>query len=267
MKLGVFDSGLGGILITRAIREHIPDIDILYLGDTLHVPYGNRSEKAIYTYAERCIDYLFKQDCQLIVMACNTASASALRRLQQEYLPRHYPHRRILGVIVPTIEYALERGYTNIGLIGTNYTVRSEVYREELRKINPAIRIHQINTPLLVPLIENNGMKWVEDVLDDYLAPLLTKNIETLILSCTHYVCLKDLIRQRYGLHVIAQDEIIPLKLAEYLERHPEISTVLSRTGQTDFCVTDLTQNYLESASFFYQSPVQLTHANIHAEG
>lgn len=266
MKLGVFDSGLGGVLIAGSIRRALPEIDMIYLGDTLHLPYGNRSEGAIYTYTERCIDYLLRRDCQLIIMACNTASASALRRLQQNYLLRNYPERRVLGVVVPTIEYALDQGFTNIGLIGTNYTVRSKVYETELRKINPAIRIHQVNTPLLVPLIENGGMKWVSGVLDDYLAPLLERKIEALILSCTHYVCLKDMIRERYGLTVISQDEIVPMKLADYLRRHPETDTRLSREGKTEFLVSDLTQGYLESASFFYGEPVKLAQVDIHGE-
>lgn len=266
MKLGVFDSGIGGILIAGAIRRHMPDPDMIYLGDTLHLPYGNRSENAIYTFAERCVDYLFRRDCQLIIMACNTASASALRRLQQNYLARNYPSRRVLGVVVPTVEYALDLGYTNIGLIGTNYTVRSNIYETELRKINPAIRLHQVNTPLLVPLIENGGMKWVGGVLDDYLAPLLKENIEALILSCTHYVCLKDMIRQRYGLKVISQDEIIPVKLEDYLRRHPETSGLLSRQGKTEFLVTDLTQGYIEGAGLFYGGPVKLEQVNIHGE-
>src|SRR5690606_36552230 len=120
------DSGLGGVQIAQAIRAHIPDIDLVYLGDTLHVPYGNRSEQAIYEYTRRCMDYLFReQDCGLIVMACNTASVSALRKLQQGYLLENFPERRILGVVVPTIEYALDQGHTKLGLIGTNYTVHS----------------------------------------------------------------------------------------------------------------------------------------------
>ncbi len=258
MKLGVFDSGLGGMLITAAIRKALPDIDILYLGDTLHVPYGNRSEETICHYTTRCIDYLFRQNCQLIIMACNTASASALRKIQQGYLLDHYPDRRILGVIVPTIEYALDSGHEKLGLIGTHYTVRSNVYAEELRKINPAIRLFQTAAPLLVPLIENGGMKWIPEILDDTLAPLLSEKIDSLLLGCTHYVCLKNLIRRRYGIDVMAQDDIIPLKLKEYLVRHPEIFGVLSRTGETRFILTDLTENYEHTASQLYGAPVAL---------
>ena len=260
MKLGIFDSGLGGIMIARAIRDLLPDVDIVYLGDTLHVPYGNRSEDAIYAYTKAAMEYLLgEQNCQLVIMACNTASASALRKLQQTYLPKAYPERRILGVVVPTIEYALDQGYTRIGLIGTNYTVHSNVYEEELQKINPDIEIFQANTPLLVPLIEHDGMQWMEEALDQYISPLLDKNIEALILSCTHYSCLKDLIRKRYDIDVIAQDEIIPLKLQDYLARHSETETLIGHNGSEEFYVTDLTQNYIEKASSFFRKNIDLT--------
>ena len=264
MKLGVFDSGLGGIMVARALREALPDIDMVYLGDTLHVPYGNRSEATIYAYTKGCMDYLLdKEDCQLVIMACNTASASALRKLQQGWLAETYPERRILGVIVPTIEYALDRGYTKIGLIGTDYTVHSNVYEEELQKINPAIEIVQVNTPLLVPLIEHDGMQWVNDILDHYIEPLIAQGIDALILSCTHYICLKDLIRRRYGLDVLSQDEIIPVKLQDYLNRHPESNDILGRNSEEMFGVTDLTPNYTAKASGFYGRDIKLEQVNV----
>lgn len=264
MKLGLFDSGLGGIMIARSIRAELPDIDMVYLGDTLHVPYGNRSEKTIYTYTKEAIEHLFEQhNCQLIVVACNTSSASALRKLQQIYLPKAYPNRRILGVVVPTIEYAIEKGHTRIGLIGTNYTVSSNVYEEELRKINPDIQIFQVNTPLLVPLIENDGMSWIDEVLDHYIQPLLAKEIEALVLSCTHYTCLKDIIRKRYNIDVYSQDEIVPVKLAEYLERHPESDNLISKTGHAEFYVTDLTDSYAKKATEFYGETVDLSSVQV----
>ncbi|MEZ5813526.1 MAG: glutamate racemase [Alphaproteobacteria bacterium] len=264
MKLGIFDSGLGGIMIARAIRDLLPDIDMVYLGDTLHVPYGNRSAEAIYDYSKAAMEHLFaEQRCQLVIMACNTASASALRKLQQEYLPGAYPERRILGVVVPTIEYALDQGYKRIGLIGTNYTVHSNVYEEELQKINPEIEIFQVNTPLLVPLIECDGMAWMEEVLDHYIQPLIEKNIEAIILSCTHYACLKDVIRRRYGIDVISQDEIIPIKLVNYLERHSESDALIMRNGGENFYVTDLTQDYTKKASHFFGRNIALKRVSI----
>lgn len=267
MKLGIFDSGFGGLLITKAVQNLIPDLDIIYLGDTLHLPYGNRSEEAIYAYTLRCIDYLFRQGCKLIIMACNTASASALRKIQQGYLIEHYPDRRVLGVVVPTIEAAIDAGHERLGLIGTNYTVHSNVYEVELQKINPSVKIFQASTPLLVPLIEYDGMEWVDQVLDRYITPLAKQNIQSLILSCTHYACLKDTIKNRYGLSVISQDEIIPVKLADYLRRHPEISSMLSRNAQSHYFVTDLTANYKDSAYALYGSSINLEKIEVNAHG
>ncbi len=263
MKLGVFDSGLGGVLIARAIRQKFPDIDMMYLGDTLHIPYGNRSAEAIYAYSKRCMDYMFENDCRMIIMACNTASASALRRLQQTYLVENYPERRILGVVVPTIEYALDKGYERLGLIGTNYTVSTNVYEEELKKINPKIEIFQQKTPLLVPLIEHNGGAWIDDVLDSYIEPLLTKDIEALLLGCTHYVSLKERIRERYKIDVLSQDEIVQTKLALYFENHPEIFKDIQQSKQDIFCVTDLTDDYSSGAKRYYKDNIDLKHTEI----
>ena len=267
MKLGIFDSGLGGLAIARAVRRHIPDIDILYLGDTRHVPYGNRSKETIYTYTQRCMDYLFRQDCKLVVIACNTASASALRQLQQEWLPRHWPDRNILGVIVPTVEAAIAGGYKKIGLIATHHTVSTGVYAEELGKIDPAIRLFAQPTPLLVPLIENDGMKWVDGVLRDYLPPLLAENIECLILGCTHYACLKDIVRPIVGADVaiLSQDDIIPARLADYLRRHPEYSDSIDRTGKTEFRVSDLTDSYRRASVAVYGENITIEKAVIAA--
>lgn len=263
MKLGVFDSGLGGLLITKAIRQRFPDIDIMYLGDTLHVPYGNRSANTIYEYAQRSMDYLFEQDCRMIIMACNTASASALRKLQQTYLVENYPDRRILGVVVPTIEYALEKGYQNLGLIGTNYTVSTNVYEDELQKINPDIRIVQQKTPLLVPMIEHKGEAWLDGVLEHYIAPLLKDDIEALLLGCTHYVYLKERIQKLFDIDVIAQDEIIPHKLAQYFDNHPEIHGDIDQKASSEFCVSELTDNYLETAQGIYGSELTLKQVDI----
>jgi glutamate racemase len=257
MKLGVFDSGLGGILIARAIRDAFPDLDMVYLGDTVHLPYGNRSEEAIYKYSKACMEALFAQGCNLVIMACNTASASALRRLQQEYLPvSAYADRRILGVVVSTIEEAIDRGFSKLGLIGTNYTVSSNVYEEELQKINPEIAIEQKNTPLLVPLIEHGGEAWVDSVLAHYLEGF--EGVETLLLGCTHYVHLKERIRDKYDFDVISQDEIIPPKLAQYFDNHPEIFDPLGQGGESAFFVTDLAAHNEDAASALYGRSIEL---------
>lgn len=261
MKLGVFDSGLGGLLITRAIRDQIPDIDILYYGDTLHVPYGNRSEDAIYMYTQRAMDYMFAQGCKLIVLACNTASATALRRLQQFYLPAQQQGRNIIGVVVPTLEAAIAAGYQSLGLIGTSYMVRSNVYAEELRKLNPALQIRQLATPLLVPMIENNGMAWIDGPLRAYLKYFDGSGMQCLLLGCTHYPLLKENIRAILGgqIALLSQEEIIPAKLQDYLVRHPEYDSAIVRNGQIEFQMSDLTPSYIEAARQIYGADINIS--------
>ncbi len=261
MQLGVFDSGLGGLVITKAIRAAIEDIDIVYFGDTLHIPYGNRSPEAIYEYSKRSIEFLFEQGCALIIVACNTVSASALRRLQQEYLPSSpYSDRRILGVVVPTLEQAVDKGFKNIGLIATNYTIQSNIYEDELKKIDPDIRIIQKNTPLLVPLIENDGAQWIPSVLEHYLHSFKTSEIESIILGCTHYPFIKNHVHDYLGegVAILSQDDIIPGKLINYLHRHPEISETITKNGAIEFFVSDLTQGYLATASKIYGAPISI---------
>ncbi|MBX2834173.1 MAG: aspartate/glutamate racemase family protein [Micavibrio sp.] len=238
------------MLIASAIRDQFADIDMLYLGDTLHLPYGNRSAETIFQYCKASMDFMFAQGCRLIIVACNTASATALRRLQQEYLPERYPDRRILGVVVPTIEEALDKGYKRLGVIGTNYTVSTNVYEEELKKLNPEIHIKQQKSPLLVPLIEHGGQAWLDDVMDHYIEPMISGDgLEALLLGCTHYVLLKDRLRAHYGFDVMSQDEIIPPKLVQYFDNHPEIYRDLTHNGFSEFYLTDINENYQQSAS------------------
>lgn len=261
MKIGIFDSGLGGLVIGQSVINALPDYDYIYLGDTLHVPYGKRSGEAIYNLTKAAVTWLFEQDCQLIIVACNTASATALRRLQQTYLPTSpYKDRRILGVVVPTLEEAIDHGATKVGLIGTQYTIQSDVYGQELKKINPAIDIISKSTPLLVPLIENQGLKWVRPILEEYLTPLRDKGIENLILGCTHYPMLKPFIAEIMGADfpLISQEDIIPRKLIDYLNRHDEHETKLSKNKTRRFCVTDLASHYSETASHLFGGDLDL---------
>jgi glutamate racemase len=260
MKLGVFDSGLGGLLMTRAIRDALPDIDILYFGDTLHLPYGNRSDEAIYGYTVRAMDAMFAQGCQLIVIACNTVSAVALRRLQQEYLPDRWAGRNIIGIVVPTLEAALGSGHKRLGLIATHAIVRSCIYEQELRKIDDTISLQAVATPLLVPLIENGGEPWVKDVLAHYLAAFDKDDLDALILGCTHYPRVREQIQAVLGEDValISQDDILPEKLRDYLARHPEYSDFIGKNGQTGFFVSDLTDNYIKAAHSLYGTPIEI---------
>ena len=249
MKIGIFDSGLGGLAVTQGIVKRLPQYDYLYLGDTKRVPYGNRSQETIHEFLAEALSYLFENDCQLIIIACNTASAEALRKSQQEYLPANYPERRILGVLIPGAEAALEgHGVEGVGVLATAITVDSGSYERELLRIAPSVTVFQQPAPLLVPLVENDGLKYVEPILADYLAPLKVNGVERLILGCTHYCLLKDQVRRQIDVPVIAQDEIVPDKLADYLTRHPEIETKLSRGGTCDYRVTDLTKSYHQFA-------------------
>jgi glutamate racemase len=243
MKIGVFDSGLGGLIIMRSIIKLLPQYEYVYFGDTKHVPYGNRSEEAIYRYTESAIDFLFKQGCALIIIACNTASTEALRRIQQEYLLKRYPDRRVLGVIIPTAEECIDVRSKRIGLLATIATVRSVAYIRELKKLDPGITIFQKPAPLLAPMIENDGLKWLKPIVQDYLRTLLARRVDTILLACTHYPLIKTMIRQIVGkkIRVISQDELLPKKLKDYLKRHPEIEKTLAKNKKRTFYATDVT--------------------------
>ncbi|MGM0421951.1 MAG: glutamate racemase [Pseudomonadota bacterium] len=261
MKIGVFDSGLGGLLIAQSIREALPEHDLVYFGDTLHVPYGPRSRTAIYELTRKTCDYLFReQDCQIILLACNTASGAALRKLQQEYLIKHFPDRRILGVIIPTLEDVSQLAHRRIGVIGTHSTINSNVYSEELGKLNPALEIFSKPTPLLVPMIENDGIKWIAPILDDYLADFKAKKIESLILGCTHYPYIAAQIQAAIGndVQLICQNLLVPAKLKNYLTRHPEHDEKISKTGQMEFLVTDQASGYGFLAETAFKEPIRL---------
>lgn len=251
MKIGVFDSGLGGLYILKSLRAAMPEYDYVYLGDTLNLPYGKRSRETIYAHSKAAVEFLFRQDCHIVIIACNTASAAATRQLQQEYLPDAYPERRILSVVIPMLETAIDAGHERIGLIGTDYIVSSNVYEEELKKINPAVQLFSAATPLLVPLIEDGGAKYLPEVLGDYIAPMTERGIDALILGCTHYAHLKPLLQDMLpeGTAVLCQDEIIPPKFADYLSRHPEHETVLSRGGTAEYFVSDMTEGFQKNAS------------------
>jgi glutamate racemase len=246
MKIGVFDSGLGGLAIARAIAERLPEYDYLYLGDTKRVPYGNRSQETIHEFTAEALDFLFENGCRLVVIACNTASAESLRKSQQEYLPKHYPERRVLGVIIPTAEAAVEAGGRNVGVMATVSTVESGAYERELKRCCETVNVIQRPAPLLVPIIENDGLKYVGPILDDYLAGL--ENVDSLILGCTHYCLVKDEVRKRFEGPVISSDEVVPAKLEDYLKRHPEMERELAKKGKRRYCVTDLTSGYASFA-------------------
>ena len=243
MRIGVFDSGLGGLVVAQAIMTRLPQYDYLYLGDTRRVPYGGRSQETIHDFTSEALNYLFSHDCQLIILACNTASAEALRRSQQEYLPRYYPDRRVLGVIIPAAEAVVEAGTSGrVGVLATRSTVESGAYVRELHRQCPTIEVVQRAAPLLVPLLENDGHKYLGPILSDYLAAL--GKVDALVLGCTHYALIKKEVRAAVSVPVYSSDEIVPEKLADYLHRHPEIETKLGRSRERQYHVTDLSSHY-----------------------
>ncbi|MDP2861129.1 MAG: glutamate racemase [bacterium] len=266
MKIGVFDSGLGGLITIRAIIEKLPKYDYLYLGDTARVPYGNRSQETIYRFAEEAVSYLFRQNCGLVIIACGTASANALRLLQQQYLPKNYPDRRILGVIIPLAEETVKiTVLKRVGILATKSTVSSSAFVREITKLSPKIRVFQQAAPLLVPLIENNGLKWIKPILKEYLCPLLARRIDTLVLGCTHYPLLKKAIREVAGSAVstVSPDEIIPVRLADYLTRHPEMENRLDKASLRQYCITDLTEGMAISSKKLFGKNIKLERITI----
>lgn len=243
MKIGIFDSGLGGLLIAKALHKALPQYDYVYLGDTKRVPYGNRSHETVYEFTREAVEYLLKKEnCMLIVIACNTASARALRKIQQEYLPKHFPERKVLGVLIPAAqEGAL---FSRVGILGTQGTVQSKTFPIEIKKINLKCTVFQNPAPMLVPLAEEGEEKMVKVFIEKYLAPFKKKNLDALILGCTHYPLFKKEIRKMLPAKtkIISQDEIIPKKLKEYLARHTEIDAKLSKKRKMKILVTNKTE-------------------------
>lgn len=237
MKIGVFDSGLGGLIIAQAFIKHMPAFDYFYYGDYANLPYGDKTSEHILNYTLNAMKYMISQNCKIIVIACNTATSIALRYIQQVFLPDFAPNIKCLGVIVPTVEIAVESGFSTIGVIATKSTVNSHVYKTELLKIKPDLNVIEVAAPELVPLIENNNLEQAEDIVrqnSNYF-----KNCDGLILGCTHYPLLKKcFINNLPTTKIISQDEFIAQKLQDYLERHGEICEFLAQNGLRDFKVT-----------------------------
>ena len=259
--IGVFDSGFGGLVVLREFMEVLPHYDYLYLGDNARIPYGTRSDRVVIRFTEQAVDYLFRQGCQLVVLACHTASAKALRTIQQGFLPDRYPDRRVLGVLIPTVEEALARSPSRrLGVIGTEGTVSSRSFELEIHKLDPAMQVFQQACPLLVPLIEEGEQEWegTTMILDRYLGALKQAKVDTLILGCTHYSILKDRIGavMGEGIRLICSGQVTAAKLVEYLRRHPEMESRLSRGGSQRYLTTDLTPRFQQLASLFMGHPV-----------
>ena len=265
MKIGVFDSGYGGLTILEKIRERLPQYDYLYLGDNARAPYGTRSFEVIYEYTLQAVRWLEKQGCRLIILACNTASAKALRTIQQHDID---PDKlRVLGVIRPTVEAVPALTKTgHVGILATPATVSSESYSLELAKENQGLVVTQQACPMWVPLIEagEHLSDGADFFVDKYLRDIFAKDpqIDTLILGCTHYPLLLEKIQQRLAndISTICQGAIVADSLADYLCRHAEIESDLSQNGTCTYITTESAEKFRDSASIFLSEPIVAQH-------
>lgn len=244
--IGVFDSGFGGLTILNEIRKVLPEYDYLYLGDNARAPYGSRSFEVVYEFTLQAVEYLFSQGVELVILACNTASAKALRTIQQKVLPLKYPDKRVIGVIRPSTEDINLFTRTNkVGILGTEGTVKSQSYVLEVHKFHPAVEVFQQACPLWVPLIEDGEFDSEEGeaIIRKDVKRLLNQSpeIDTIILACTHYPIIRHLIEKYIpeGIQLVAQGEIVAKKLRSYLERHQEIEERLSVHGTLKVLTTE----------------------------
>lgn len=256
-RIGVFDSGFGGLDILRGIVREIPEYDYIYLGDTARAPYGTRSQEVIYEFTKQAVDFFFKNNCKLVIFACNTASAEALHKIQHEYLPKKYPNKKVLGVIMPAIEEALEKTKNKrIGIIATEATVNSSAFTTEIYKKDRRVRVYEQACPLFVPIIEagERNHPATKLIIDGYLKIFKAKHIDTLILGCTHYGLLENKIKRAVGknVNIISEARVVPKKLKLYLKNHPEIETTLKKNSKVNFYSTDITETFSTLGSRFF---------------
>ena len=268
--IGVFDSGYGGLTILDKIREVLPEYDYIYLGDNARAPYGTRSFEVVYEFTRQAVSKLFDMGCHLVILACNTASAKALRSIQMNDLPNIDPARRVLGVIRPTVECIGNITQNqHIGILATAGTVKSESYPLEIHKLFPDIRVSGVACPMWVSLVENNESQneGTDYFIRKYIDQLLTKDpqIDTVILGCTHFPILLPKIRQYSPEHisVISQGEYVAQSLKDYLRRHPEMDAKCTKNGNCSFYTTEAEEKFTESASTFLQQQIRVKHITL----
>ncbi|MBI4474696.1 MAG: glutamate racemase [Acidobacteria bacterium] len=271
--IGFFDSGLGGLTVLKEVEKLLPQYSYLYLGDNARTPYGSRSQETIYEFTTDCVRELFSRRAELIILACNTASSSALRSIQQRFLPEHYPDKRVLGILIPVAEEAPRLTRTkHIGVLATEATVASRAYIIEIAKADPDIKVFQQACPLLVPIIELEGLEWegLDLILEKYVRQLLaqSREIDAVILGCTHYAILKDRVERLVGpdIQVVSQSSIVAAKLKNYLERHPEIERRLEKKRERIFLTTESSERTKHLARLFFNSPIEMDSVSLHSE-
>lgn len=268
--IGVFDSGYGGLTILDKIREVLPEYDYIYLGDNARAPYGTRSFEVVYEFTRQAVNKLFDMGCHLVILACNTASAKALRSIQMNDLPGIDPARRVLGVIRPTVECVGEISKNqHIGVLATAGTIKSESYPLEIHKLFPEIQLSGTACPMWVSLVENNESQdeGADYFIRKYIDQLLSKDpqIDTVILGCTHFPILLPKIRQYIPEHisVIAQGEYVAESLKDYLKRHPEMDAKCTKNGNCQFYTTEAEEKFSESASTFLKQQISVKHITL----
>ena len=268
--IGIFDSGYGGLTILHGIRQLLPEYDYLYLGDNARAPYGPRSFDVVYEFTRQAVLKLFKMGCHLVILGCNTASAKALRSIQQKDLPKIDPERRVLGVIRPTAEVIGSLTKTrHVGVLATEGTIKSESYNLEIRKLYPDIEVSGVACPFWVPLVEYNeadspGADYFVKKRIDQIMRLDTK-IDTIILGCTHYPLLMPKILKYLpaGVRVVPQGEYVAESLKAYLERHPQIEQRCAKNGTVNYLTTENPEKFKEQAQIFLHEPVEVENISL----
>jgi len=265
--IGIFDSGYGGLTVLKELVKQLPEYDYLYLGDNARAPYGTRSFETVYQYTWEAVQWFFKQGCELVILACNTASAKALRNIQQINLPNGYNDKRVLGVIRPTAEVIGQFSSSkHIGVMATTGTVQSESYLLEIHHFFPEVQVHQEACPMWVPIVENGEFDkpganyYVQHSIDALMQQ--NNQIDTILLACTHYPLLMPKIRQFVpeSIQVISQGEIVAKSLSDYLERHPAMAQKCSQNGQIRFCTTDSAADFDQNGAIFFGKPLKSEH-------
>jgi len=267
--IGIFDSGYGGLTVLKEIIRELPEHDFIYLGDNARSPYGNRSFDTVYAYTLDCVKWFFEQGCSLVVLACNTASAKALRTIQQNDLPGIDKDKRVLGVIRPTTEVIGHYTQTGeVGILATLGTVQSGTYPIEISKFFPELKVYQEACPMWVPLVENNEYQspGADYFIRQHINRLLEQSarIDAILLGCTHYPLLVGKIRQflPQGVSLLSQGEIVAASLKDYLDRHPGLAEKCSKNSRYRFFTTDSIEDFDNHAAIFFGNPVKSAHVS-----
>jgi glutamate racemase len=269
VPIGIFDSGYGGLTILEQIREQLPKYDYLYLGDNARSPYGTRSFEVVYEFTLQAVQWLFRRGCRLVILACNTASAKALRTIQQKDLPVIGPGRRVLGVIRPTVENLNKITCSfHVGILGTQGTITSLSYPLEIEKLFPSMIVEGEACPMWVPLVENNehNKPGADYFVKQHIENILKKDgeIDTLVLACTHYPLLEEKIREYLpeGIRLVSQGKLVAESLEDYLCRHPEIESQCSKNGTCRYYTTESEEKFASMASLFLKGEIEAERIN-----